>query len=69
MFTDSGIFNLLCELHVTRSTLLTAQGTACAVNCGACLMHVALISATDTFKSPYRITKEKKINWGKYGCT
>jgi len=42
------MFNLLCELYMTRHILLTAQGTAHAVNCGACLLHVPLISATDT---------------------
>lgn len=49
---------------MTRNILLTAQGTACAVNCGACLLHVVLISATDTPRNLYRI-KKKKITRGK----
>lgn len=64
MFTDSDVFNLLCALCMTRSTLLTTQGTFCAVNCVACLLRVALISDTDTYKNPRRIRKMKKINWG-----
>lgn len=59
------MFNLLCELCMTRNILLTAQGTAYAVNCGACLPHVALISATDTPRTLCGIAKiNKNINWG-----
>lgn len=59
-FTDSDMFNLLCELCMTRNILLAAQGTACAVNCGACLLHTVLISATDTPRNLCRLKKKKK---------
>lgn len=71
--THYDMFNLLCELSVTRNILLTVQGTARAVNWGACLLHVALISASDTPRNLGKYTwimglkkfsQDKQARWG-----
>lgn len=60
--TDPDMFSLLCELLMTRNILLTAQGVAFAVNCGARLLHVVISLAMDTPRSPGRTKKPDNQN-------